>query len=238
MKLLSILLLLLACAQSFASTNSKIALIWNGKGVCPFWCVKSSVKIAQKAGFRTIKVSSRTKNLPKLLSRAHVWIQPGGKSIKASKDMGEKIRAQIREFVRDGGGYVGFCAGMLLTTKEISDTGEVGIGIVAGQTRHLMNEKEDKAKMLNIDLDDGTRRSIYFSGGPYLVKAHAGVNVEATYETGEIAALNTTFGKGKVVVSGYHAETPNYWKRLRGFRDRDGSDYDLVISMIKRAARE
>jgi len=238
MKLLTTLLFLLATTQSFATSKPKLALIWNGRGVCPFWCVSSSLKMAKKAGFRTIKVSNKTKNLSNLLNRAHVWIQPGGKSIKASKAMGKKIRGEIREFVRDGGGYVGFCAGMLLTTEKISDSDQDGLGLVPGQTRHLMSEKDDKAMMLNIDLINGTQRSIYFSGGPYLVKAHQGVQVEALYETGEVAAVSSRFGKGRVIVSGYHAETPNYWKLIRGFKDQDGNDYDLPISMIKRAAKD
>jgi hypothetical protein len=40
-----------------------------------------------------------------------------------------------------------------------------------------------------------------------------------------------------VIVYGFHAETPRYWKKLRRLRDSDGNDYNLPIDMMKRAGK-
>jgi glutamine amidotransferase-like uncharacterized protein len=234
-----LLLLLMNSASHAIATEKKLAVIWNGKGVCPFWCVKSSKEMAIKAGFRTIYVNSKTQGLSKILSNSSLWIQPGGKSLKASKAMGEKIRKQIREFVHSGGGYVGFCAGMLLTTNKIALTQQKGLGILPGSMNHLSKVRNFRRQpvILDIDLINGKSQSVYFSGGPFLEVAHSGVSVESYYSTGQISSVSASFGKGKVIVYGFHAETPRYWKKLRRLRDSDGNDYNLPIDMMKRAGK-
>jgi len=50
------------------------------------------------------------------LRQFDVLVQPGGKSRVQSRALGDAGREAIREFVRSGGGYVGFCAGAYLAT--------------------------------------------------------------------------------------------------------------------------
>src|SRR5690606_30709410 len=47
-----------------------------------------------------------------------VLIMPGGSASLQSKNLEEKGREVIREFVRNGGGYVGICAGSYLATTH------------------------------------------------------------------------------------------------------------------------
>jgi len=49
-----------------------------------------------------------------------ILIQPGGSGGEQGKTLGEDGREQIRSFVRDGGGYVGICAGAYLATNDYS----------------------------------------------------------------------------------------------------------------------
>jgi hypothetical protein len=45
-------------------------------------------------------------------------IQPGGSGSRQGKTLGEEGREQIRKFVRNGGGYLGICAGAYLATSD------------------------------------------------------------------------------------------------------------------------
>lgn len=52
------------------------------------------------------------------LAEFDVLIQPGGSGSGQAKALGEDGRAKIRSFVKDGGGYVGVCAGSYLATCD------------------------------------------------------------------------------------------------------------------------
>ena len=52
------------------------------------------------------------------LKGCQVLIQPGGGGGVQGRTLGEEGRHQIREFVSSGGGYVGVCAGVYLTTCD------------------------------------------------------------------------------------------------------------------------
>lgn len=234
MKFLIVIFLTLLSINSFAGGDKPLALVWKGGGTCFMWCAPAAKKIALKSGLRVKYVNSRTKNLDGLLQEAKVWIQPGGLSLKAAKMMGPDLMSKVREFVYRGGGYVGFCAGMLLASETIGESDTKGLGIIPGNTVHLMKGKKDIPYVLDIILSSGEKRDIYFSGGPYLeLRDETQVKIIGRYSSGEIAAIETKYGDGLVSVAGYHPETPRYWKILRGKKDRDGSDYDLAIQMIK-----
>lgn len=222
--------------KTFASERP-IALVWKNGGTCFPYCASSAAKMAIKAGYDVRYITKRTKHLKEALKVAKLWIQPGGKSKKAAKNMGPETMKLIREFVREGGGYVGFCAGMLLATSNIGDTDIEGLGILSGKTIHLMEDALDKPYILDIDLIDHGARNIYFSGGPYLTDQDDKTDVWAHYSSGEIAAVESRFGKGRVVVSGFHPEVPTWWKRLTRKYDSDGNDFDIAVEMIRKATK-
>lgn len=238
MKLQSIiitsLMLLFSMGSSFASERP-IALVWKNGGTCFPYCATSAGKMAVKAGYDVRYITKNTKHLKEALKIAKVWIQPGGKSKKAASRMGVDTMKLIKEFVRDGGGYVGFCAGMLLATEKIGTSDIDGLGILSGKTIHLMDDAQDRPYILDIDLVDEGERNIYFSGGPYLIDQDYKTNVWANYRNGEIAAVESTYGAGRVVVSGFHPEVPRWWKKVTRMFDADGSDHDIAVKMIKKA---
>jgi putative intracellular protease/amidase len=52
------------------------------------------------------------------LSGFDLLIQPGGSGGAQGKALGEKGRDKVREFVKNGGGYLGICAGAYLATCD------------------------------------------------------------------------------------------------------------------------
>ena len=54
------------------------------------------------------------------LSEFQVLVHPGGSGSKQGKALGNKGREIVRKFVKEGGGYLGICAGAYLATNDYS----------------------------------------------------------------------------------------------------------------------
>ena len=52
------------------------------------------------------------------LDSADVLVMPGGSSVQESKSLGAEGREKIRAFVKNGGGYIGTCAGCCLLMES------------------------------------------------------------------------------------------------------------------------
>lgn len=76
-------------------------------------CLSSSSNFT----FQAITASDIRNNA---LSRFDVLICPGGSGSKQAKILDEEGRRVVREFVMNGGGYVGFCAGAYLASSHYS----------------------------------------------------------------------------------------------------------------------
>ena len=161
------------------------------------------------------------------LSNLDVLIHPGGTGGGQAKHLGRDGREAIRDFVRDGGGFVGICAGAYLATShydwslDILDakvldtkhwnrgTGEVRIGITNAGQRLLKTE----------DL----QIHVHYGQGPLLAPGDRSdiddYKELATYETeivengaqkgvmiGATAAAQGRFGKGCVICFSPHPE--------------------------------
>ena len=57
---------------------------------------------------------------PEVLSQFDLLIFPGGSGSKQAAALGEEGREHVRKFIRDGGGYVGVCAGAYLCSAHYS----------------------------------------------------------------------------------------------------------------------
>ena len=55
------------------------------------------------------------------LDAADVLVMPGGSSVYEAKSLGADGREKVRSFVRNGGGYVGTCAGCCLLMEPSKD---------------------------------------------------------------------------------------------------------------------
>ena len=195
-----------------------LALVWRGPGVCQPACGISAAQAARGAGYRTLSVFPGFSG-PQAEARfaeAAVWIQPGGKSVKAAAAMGPALITRVKRFIADGGGYVGFCAGMFITTDEIGTSGQPGFGIVPGRTELYLKD-DPPSHMIPVTLADGRVTRILYAGGPMLhvnereLEALGG-HVTARYSDGSVAGIYVPYGLGKVSVIGTHPEAVWWWK--------------------------
>jgi glutamine amidotransferase-like uncharacterized protein len=220
--------------------GKKLALVYDGAGACPEGCAQAAVDSAVQAGFTTkivgpndLSASSTQQDIDQLFQGAAIWIQPGGHSDEAYQAMSPTLRDSIINFIKNGGGYVGFCAGAFITTKEIGTTGLPGLGIFPGSTAPLTAG----GIMMETVKWAGNTRTIYFEGGPYMYNLDPSVETVAVYSDGvTVAAARTTYGSGRVFISGPHPEAPAWWSNGVVI-DPDGSDRDLAGDMMKWSAK-
>lgn len=158
-----------------------------------------------------------------------VLVMPGGKASLEALSLGEKGRENVKSFIRNGGGYIGSCAGCYLVMHQGKGYSKNYLGLlpykdgVSGGRAEIDIRFNDKAAELA-----GIRKGITkvrYAGGP--VPRHTGREVEgtkvevvATYAgdinttdkmrepfTGKPAAFAATCGKGKIFVFTVHPES-------------------------------
>ena len=239
MKMTILVFAILLSQLSFAA-KSKI-LVYRGPGGCNS-CAGAAAEIFNTKKYNQYKVEFVGKSTlnKETLQDAVLWVQPAGNAITAAKNLGEENLSLLREFVKKGGNYLGFCAGAFLSDKFVDDDNEVmGINILPFVTLDYEVNEEDNIDMTWINWN-GKKRHVFFNGGATfdlqeqnqllgIFKKEVPIRVIATYEAdGRPAVAQTTYGLGNVVISGPHPEAPQTWKDNNEVEDEDGSDLDLA----------
>jgi hypothetical protein len=236
-----------------AAIVKPLALIYKGPGSCSldqgdagihgYGCSEAAADVATAAGFQfkyvgptDLPENATADQVTALFGNAKVWMQPGGIAETAFFAMTTKLRTEIVNFVSNGGGYVGFCAGAFMATGNIGDSRYAGFGIFPGYTSayNYTTIKPDLTYTFESVTWEGAQRSIYFEGGPYLYDYGKDAEVMATFnDTGDTASARAAYGKGRVWISGPHPEAPQIWSQEDGITDPDGSDIALGADMVR-----
>lgn len=215
-----------------ALAREPVALVYRGPGSCENGCSEAVAAIAERAGLIVRYVSPATLT-PKVFRDAVVWMQPGGNATDVANALSEKQKRHIRDFVRRGGGYVGICAGAFFADTKLDQKGKVrALGLIPGTTPEVF--PAHAATML-ITWNGEPRHIFFEEGGTFKYGPNESVEVIATYPDHRPAAIQVTYGKGQVVVSGVHPEAPVEWKRIADTPDPDGQDDDLADELLERA---
>jgi glutamine amidotransferase-like uncharacterized protein len=238
LKLASLFFLLGSSLTWAAPLREKKVLVYLGKGSCSEFCSQAAAEVPARMGLRVQYVTAE-EITPAIFKDAVLWVQPGGDAIAAAQTIGAKGLRAIREFVHQGGGYVGFCAGAFMADKTIDDAGKVaGLGILPVETEDYPLDSHNGDGVMTWVNWEGHDRHLYFNGGAWfrVNPKSPEVNVLATYlPGGEPATIETKFGNGHVLVTGAHPEATYVWKGEVGLVDQDGPDYDLAAEMITKA---
>jgi len=165
------------------------------------------------------------------LKNADIYIAPGGMSTTQSKMLQKTGRANLIEFIRNGGGYFGTCAGLYLALSD-NTTNKWHLGLLPyiSQTCPYRGGAElnikftDKAGMFGMKPDD--IRTVRYHGGPVLLPSApvpgADIHPIALYDCDGVYSFSTnttpvmantpaivggTFGKGRVAGTSPHPES-------------------------------
>lgn len=145
------------------------------------------------------------------LRRYAIYVQPGGgQDIHAAlKALGDRRVAAIRDFVSQGGGYLGLCMGAYLADDSNIGLIEDDLDSAVGRPNFPVHSIDDAAVAVRWK---GQADTVFFQDGPYFPRStQGGFHALATYANGDVAAARYTFGKGLVVLSGPHPEADQSW---------------------------
>lgn len=221
------------------NADAKVALVYAGTGVCAEDCAAAAAESARLAGLtprlvynKSLPESATPEQIEAFYKNAVVWIEPGGYARNSWEGMTQALRTTLKEFIRGGGGYVGFCAGAFMATAKIGGTGASGLGIFPGNTYPY-----NGSTTVTVDWQ-GTQQKLYWEGGPYFYNLDSTVEVTGLYKNGSVAAARTQFGAGRVYLSGPHPEAPDWWfTSATSNGSVSGKQQQIAADMIKWAAR-
>jgi glutamine amidotransferase-like uncharacterized protein len=147
-----------------------------------------------------------------------------------------KYADDIRDWVRGGGHYLGFCLGGYLAGAT------PGFALLPGDTSEYVSSRGATVSTVDDTVVEvlwrGQPRHMFFQDGPqFTLTPGAAATVLATYQNGAPAAVVAAYGSGRVGVVGPHPEADRTW--YSGLSNPDGITpdlgYDLVTSTVNAA---
>ena len=160
------------------------------------------------------------------LDKLDILVMPGGSSPAIKKDLKPEGAEKLKSFIRNGGGYVGTCAGCCLLMEESSDATR-GINVIPyarkGSKGQFMMPVAINGKGAAAMGVKAGEYKIRYSAGPILypvtnVIEGAAFEVWGTYASdfdtpknklemnGQVAIVGGTYGKGRVFAIACHPE--------------------------------
>jgi glutamine amidotransferase-like uncharacterized protein len=110
------------CQNLFAAENSSDRILvgkFDGRGVGGDNASNIN-KIITRSGDMGVHHLGPADMRPEVLKQFDVVLFPGGSGSKQAGSIGEEGRVAVRDFIEDGGGYLGVCAGAYLCSSHYS----------------------------------------------------------------------------------------------------------------------
>lgn len=180
---------------------------------------------ALRATFGAVEFCDASDIIGGILDDARLFVMPGGADLYYCEKLNGAGNTAIKKWVRDGGTYLGICAGAYYacasitwaegTAQEITGPRELAFfpGRAVGPVYDFIEDHNiDKSwyGIAPVTVNGGTRHEFY-AGGPYFCDAesHGNVRVIARYHSlpgTPAAAVDCAVGRGRAVLCGPHPE--------------------------------
>jgi glutamine amidotransferase-like uncharacterized protein len=150
---------------------------------------------------------------------------PGGADLPYARLLNGAGNASILRYVEAGGAFLGVCAGAYYVSRRIAFeaqspaaiTGERELALFAGSARGSLHDLAEPYSLehlrcavvapLRASATQQPLHALYWGGPEFIPDRDANVRPLLAYEAPpRLAALRTDVGKGRVVLSGVHAE--------------------------------
>ncbi len=221
-------------AASTAPAAGSYALIYDGP-VAASGSTAGISDIAAQVGL-PVKVVSNIEDLPRLLPDAKVFII-GGTQDDLSPLVAAftpAVTAALKDYLRNGGRYLGVCGGGYMASTGWAENGAsyTALGIIPAESGSLLGEPDPRILPIRWL---GETHQMYYQDGPvfYLNPAAENVRVIARYANGQVAAFLSSYGRGKVAVSGPHPEASQSWIYGAANENSWTSSTPLAVDLLK-----
>jgi len=198
-----------------------VILIYNDEGVGEIGVYNLGTNLQKH--YKEIKYIDSTFIINEDLSQYRSLIIPGGADLAYCKKLNGQGNQKIKEFVQQGGTYLGICAGAYYGCSYIEFTGE-GYSIVgerelsffSGQAKGSLtelsngiyyNEQSNSKSVVEVFLSQSNKKKFYsyYHGGPEFLGATT-EEILATYSNNKVAAVSGSYGKGFYILTSFHFE--------------------------------
>lgn len=229
-----------ATAQAGTSTaqTQPLALVYRGPASVPGTAESVAAVLRNSPSrFRVEYVGPKdTPITATTLARATVFAQPGGPSLSTAWKAMKPFAGLIRDWIANGGNYLGFCVGGYLAGAT------PGYDLLPGDTSQYSAKQGatvwDTAPHRSEVVWRGTAYPTYFQDPPaFDLEPGNTATVLGTYKGGEIAALAVDYGSGRVGVTGPHVEADRSWFVDDGLAADGAVNPQLAYDLIETTVR-
>ncbi len=224
---LKILLILILSPIYWLWAQSHIA-IYKDEGITDFTLQHVSHALQQlDENFKISSVNAdQIKNGFLETEAVDLLVIPGGADRFYAKKLDGPGNQKIREFIKNGGSYLGLCAGGYYGTRRVvfdkggklEVIGDRELAFFKGQSIGPLHPyqygKFTGARAKTLMIKNHETIDAYYNGGCYFKPDPDFKDFEtlATYQSGKIAIVKMNFGRGRVALSGVHFEyDPEYF---------------------------
>jgi len=190
--------------MSWGEGKPKVALLWDESFL---WGVVSH-KALKGAGlpFRLIRADDVRAGV---LAECAALFVPGGWASNKIKALGEKGVSAVRQFVKDGGTYIGFCGGAGLATSD-------GLGLLDARRKPTSQRVPSYGGRIQLRLRDdplwqGIDDPVFHAWWPSQLAVGEGVSVLATYGEALADAFSSDLNVGDTLSGGGWEELEAYY---------------------------
>jgi glutamine amidotransferase-like uncharacterized protein len=227
-------------AHATTRRSRPLALVYRGPA-SSLGCPESAAALLASSPMRfQVRYCGPHEELPLAaasLAKAQLYVQPGGgNDLDAAWRAVRSFGNPLREWLHNGGHYLGICMGAYLAGRD------PGWGLLPCGTAEYVGSPGATVRSTDDTVVGvrwrGRRRHMYFQDGPYFVlNRHPNVQVLATYDTGQPAAVVAPYGSGRVGVVGPHPEADASWYAEYDLRNPDGVRFDLGHDLVQTLCR-
>ncbi|WP_432533451.1 BPL-N domain-containing protein [Kineococcus arenarius] len=213
-----------------------LALVYRGPAATDACAASAAVLVRRVRPDLEVRFTGHGQDLPltaRTLADAHLYVQPGGGTLRRAWRHLRSSADDVRGFVEGGGAYLGICLGAYLAGRT------PGFGLFDGDTDRYAGSPGAELRHARDTVVPvswrGSARHVFFQDGPRFLldePAAPGVQVLARYASGAVAALVQGRGRGRVAVVGPHPEATPDWYSHAGLVNPDGVRADLGADLL------
>ena len=244
------LLLVTSCQNHKADKSATIAL-YSDRGADED-CIRATTNMLKWMGYTVELVKANCINNEGLDNFSILCI-PGGDMYRYSQDISSEGKEHIKNFIHEGGSYIGICGGAYFASEKVIWRGSqlpmAPLGIFLGTTNGPIDEivTYPGFGMCKVNIVDSMHPitqsepdsawMLYYWGPMFLPNKDADISILGKYDIGNQPAMVAfDYGIGRVFLIGTHPEFEEDSNRdgtdFADSLDDKGSDWDLMKKAV------